>query len=201
MRGTSGLLIATFAIALAATPAPGQTAQQFSVQGSALYINLFGSGFSSFAESGLGGELQARYTPSQWSFGAGVQATWHGIQNRPDKASFIGAFLEPRYVFNTSSTSVFPYLSARFSIVSVGSTDEEFNLKTTATGLTANGGGGALVRLSSRSNLDLGITYGYTRFSGFNQENLISMVSVDQDIMKTGSDIVLRIGLTYGFSR
>jgi len=90
-----------------------------------------------------------------------------------------GAFIEPRYVFSTSSPSLAPYLSARLSLLRMSGIMEE-----DSNGGNVNFGGGILARLTSRLNLDFGATYGYTRFSG--------------GISGSGSDLVLRAGLAIG---
>jgi hypothetical protein len=190
------LILVTVPVALSSVAA--QSAQKLSVQGSGLYINLFGNGFEGFAEAGYGGEAQIRYTPSAWSFGAGFQYTSHDIKGRPENAKFVGGFFEPRYVFSTASQVLYPYLSGRFSVVRLTNDDNTFNLRTTATGYTANGGGGVLLRIASRVNVDLGATYGYTKFSSFKQKDLSTGIESKSDQSNSGSDIVARIGLTLG---
>jgi hypothetical protein len=175
----------------------GQSAQRLSVQGSGLFINLFGDAFEG-AEAGYGFEAQVRYTPSALSFGAGFQYTSHGVEGIDDRASLIGGFFEPRYVFSTSSSSLFPYLSGRFYLVQIKSENTATDVRTTATGLAANGGGGVLVRLASRVNADIGATYGYSRFSDFKFEDLSTGITGESDISNSGSNIVLRLGLTLG---
>jgi hypothetical protein len=175
----------------------GQSAQRFSVQGSGLFINLFGDAFEG-AEAGYGFEAQLRYTPSALSFGAGFQYTSHGVEGIDDRATLIGGFFEPRYVFSTSSSSLFPYLSGRFYLVEIRSENSATDVRTTATGLAANGGGGVLVRLASRVNLDIGATYGYSSFSDFKFENLSTGITGESDISNSGSNVVLRLGLTLG---
>ena len=175
----------------------GQSAQRLSVQGSGLFINLFGDAFEG-AEAGYGFEAQVRYTPSALSFGAGFQYTSHGVEGIDDRASLIGGFFEPRYVFSTSSSSLFPYLSGRFYLVQIKSENTATDVRTTANGLAANGGGGVLVRLASRVNADIGATYGYSRFSDFKFEDLSTGITGESDISNSGSNIVLRLGLTLG---
>jgi hypothetical protein len=175
----------------------GQSAQRLSIQGSGLLINLFGDAFEG-AEAGYGGEAQVRYTPSAFSFGVGFQYTSHGVEGADRRASFVGGFFEPRYVFSTSSGALFPYLSGRFYLVRIRSEDTDAQIRTTATGMAANGGGGVLLRLGSRVNADFGATYGYSRFSNFEFENLATGVTGSSDISETGSNLVLRVGLTLG---
>lgn len=187
------------ALLAAASPArlEGQSAQRLSVQGSGLFIKTFGDSFEGL-KAGYGFEAQVRYTPSAFSFGAGFQYTSHGIEGIDRRVKLVGGFFEPRYVFSTSSSFAFPYLSGRFYIVQLRSDDAVNDVRTTATGLAANGGGGVLLRLGSRVNADLGATYGYSRFSNFKFENPATGVTGTSDINNTGSNIVLRVGLTLG---
>jgi hypothetical protein len=174
-----------------------QSAQRLSIQGSGLFIKLFGDAFPG-AEAGFGFEAQVRYTPSALSFGAGFQYTSHEIEGVDQRASLLGGFFEPRYVFSTSSSSLFPYLSGRFYLVQIRSENTATDIRTTATGLAANGGGGVLVRLGSRVNADIGATFGYARFSDFKFEDLSTGLTGTSDISNSGSNLVLRLGLTLG---
>jgi hypothetical protein len=175
----------------------GQSAQKLSIQGSGLFIKLFGDAFEG-AEEGYGFEAQVRYTPSALSFGAGFQYTSHGVEGVDQRATLLGGFFEPRYVFSTSSSSLFPYLSGRFYVTQIRSENSATDIRITATGLAANGGGGVLVRLGSRMNGDIGATYGYSRFSDFKFENLSTGITGTSDISNSGSNLVLRLGLTFG---
>lgn len=197
MSNARGLVL--LAVLAAALPAglQGQSAQRLSFQGSGLFLKTFGDAFEGL-EAGYGFEAQARFTPSAFSFGAGFQYTSHSVEGVDTRATLIGGFVEPRYVFSTGSASLFPYLSGRFYLVRLRSTNEATQFRTTATGLAANGGGGVLVRMSSRINADLGATFGYSRFSNFKQENLVTGVFSETDISNTGSNLVLRLGLTFG---
>jgi len=189
-----GLGLAAFGVGTAAA----QTAQRFSVQASGLYMNLFGDAFDGI-ERGLGGEAQLRFTPSALSIGAGFQYTDHNTVEIPGTSStfhLYGGFLEPRYVIDVGSQTVAPYVSARFSILfqeskEVSGTAQEF--ETSATGLTLNGGGGVLFRLGPRLNLDLGSTFGYTRFGDYESGG-----ETFDDTDTSGSNVVVRIGLALG---
>jgi hypothetical protein len=174
-----------------------QAAQRLSVQGSGLVIKLFGDAFPG-AEVGYGFEGQVRYTPGAISLGAGFQYSSHGVEGVDTRATLIGGFFEPRYVFSTSSSSLFPYLSGRFYAVRLKSDNDATQIRTTATGLAANGGGGVLVRVASRVNVDLGATFGYARFSSFKFENLATGIEGESDISNNGSNLVGRLGLTIG---
>ena len=171
MSNVRGLMLAAFLTATLPAGLYGQAAQRLSVQGSGLGIKLFGDAFPG-AEVGYGFEAQVRYTPGSVSLGAGFQYSSHGVEGVDTRATLIGAFFEPRYVFSTSSSSLFPYLSGRFYVERLKSDNDAAQIRTTATGLAANGGGGVLVRVASRINVDLGATFGYARFSNFKLENL-----------------------------
>src|SRR5690242_7775771 len=160
------LLVALTIAGLSATPAAAraQSAQRFSLQGSALYASLFGSAYDGF-KGGPGFEGQLRYTsPLGWSFGAGFQFTQHSVNGVSEKASLLGPFVEPRYTFELPAyESVAPYLSARVAVLQQRLTVND--VQGTSSGFTANGGGGLLLRLGPRVNLDVGATYGFTNFS------------------------------------
>jgi len=155
-----------------------QSAQAFSIQVSGLFIGFGGSAYSEMS-SGGGGEAQLRYTSGAMSLGLGYQYTRHTMEGEEGHMSNSGVFIEPRYVFSTSSPSLAPYLSARLSLLRMSGIMEE-----DSNGGNVNFGGGILARLTSRLNLDFGATYGYTRFSG--------------GISGSGSDLVLRAGLAIG---
>jgi hypothetical protein len=193
-----GVMLAACLTAMVPAGAHAQAAQRFSIQGSGLVIKLFGDAFQG-AEVGYGGEAQLRYTPSALSFGVGFQYTSHGVEGVDTRATLIGAFFEPRYVISTSSSSLFPYLSGRFYVVKLKSDNDAAQIRTKATGLAANGGGGVLVRAASRINVDIGATFGYSRFSNFKFENLATGVTSEQDISNNGTNLVGRLGLTIGF--
>jgi hypothetical protein len=173
-----------------------QSAQSLSVQGSGLYLNLFGNAFEG-ADAGYGFEAQVRYTPSAFSIGAGLQYTSHPVAGQDKHAKLVGGFIEPRYVFSTSSSTFFPYLSARGYVVRLTSENPATTIKITSTGIAANGGGGVLVRVASRVNIDLGATYGYIKFNDFKIKNQTNGIEGTSD-GNHGSNIVGRVGLTFG---
>jgi hypothetical protein len=133
-----------------------QTAQPYSVQVSALH-NWMGPD-----HMGVGFEVQGRWNPGLLSIGGGIQRTTH--LDFGDATTLTGFFIEPRRVFLAGDRTA-PYASARFAVTqwreesgtplsSRDGYDESF------TGVTVNAGGGLLFRVTSRSNLDLGITVG-----------------------------------------
>jgi opacity protein-like surface antigen len=194
VRTLIGLVTGLGLVGLAVNQATAQTAQRFSVQASGLYAHLYGDAFDGIGR-GLGGEAQLRYTPSAFSIGAGFQYTDHDTPGSPGATLHLyGGFLEPRYVIDVGSGTLAPYVSTRFSILSQKLTelrDTGQEIETSATGVTLNGGGGVLIRLGSRVNLDVGSTFGYTRFGESETEGVTNPSA-------SGSNIVVRIGLALG---
>ena len=68
-----------------------------------------------------------------------------------------------------------------------------------ATGVTLNGGGGVLVEGQLRLNLDVGSTYGYTKFGNFVVRNASNGLKVSGP-SGSGSNLVVRIGLALGLA-
>ena len=196
MRSSRTLLLAMVLWVLMPASLLAQSAQRLSVQGSGLWLKLLGDNFEG-TDAGYGFEAQVRYTPSAFSIGAGFQWTSHGVDGSPDRATLVGGFVEPRYVFSTASSSLFPYLSGRFYAVRFRSENSANNTRTTSTGLAANGGGGVLVRITPRVNVDLGATFGYFKFNEFTFENLGTGIEGTGE-GNNGSNVVGRVGLTFG---
>lgn len=196
MRPLQFGLLAFVGIAAAST-LRAQTAQPFSVQVSALYAGLSGEAYNNF-HAGPGFEAQLRYThPSGFSFGAGYQSTRHHVDGVSSDGTLVGPFFEPRYTFEIrGQDNLFPYASLRLSSLKQRIDNQGF--RTTASGFTANAGGGLLIRLASRANLDVGATFGYTSFSDF----VVISPSTGKQVLggKTGSGtaFVLRTGLSLG---
>lgn len=171
-----------------------QSAQAISFQGSGLLNGVFGDVFTGL-QDGLGAEAQIRYTPSALSVGAGFQYTNHELEGRSEDVRLYGAFVEPRYRVHAGSNVVAPYVSARFSLLEVGFSGGDLSLSSSF--IQVNGGGGVLVRLGSRVNLDVGATYGYNRLGDgmLTSEASGSSVPVDSS---SGSNVVVRLGLAVG---
>lgn len=204
MRSIQAMAVAAAgAVVLGGGAAGAQTAQRVSIQASGLFAGLFGSAFDEI-KSGFGGEAQIRFTPGAWSIGGGVQYTIHKTSGDAEsvipKVKLAGIFVEPRYVIDAGSQSFAPYLSARLAVSQMSFTlaDQFQGLGINIdkpTGPTINGGGGVLVRLSNRANLDVGATFGYTRFkdiviSGGGQSETVQVGS--------GTNLVFRVGLAFG---
>jgi hypothetical protein len=190
------LSLAGITIALCGRTVAGQSVQRFSLQVSGLTAGLYGPAYRSFAQ-GFGGEAQVRYTPGSLSVGAGVQRTDHDFQllGAAIRVRLAGPFFEPRYVLHSPWRTIAPYVSGRFSIL-----EQSFdisNFRGSSTGITVNAGGGFLARLTVRTNLDLGMTYGYTQFRSF---EMVDKQSTERFLGPTGSgsNLVARIGLAIG---
>lgn len=193
MRGVRrilGLIVA----GLLSRELAAQSAQPISLQGSGLFNAVFGNVFTGLRD-GIGGEAQTRYTPGAFSVGAGFQYTNHELEGRSEDARLYGGFVEPRYRIHAGSNVVAPYLSARFSLLKVGFSGGDLSLSSTF--MQLNGGGGLLLRLGSRVNLDLGATYGYNRLGDgtLTRESSGSSVPVKSS---SGSNVVARLGLAIG---
>ena len=207
------LLLPTLALVVASQSVGAQTSQKISIQGSGLFAELYGEAFADI-KSGIGGELQLRYTPGRFSFGGGFQLTSHDVSENVSeifsKVKLSGLFFEPRFVIDVGSSRYAPYLSGRFALSKMKFELNEDFLETIEgftvdieepTGPTINGGGGILVRLGSRANLDLGVTFGYTKFGDIRLRIIDdSGTEVTNDIFEVGSgtNAVFRVGLAFG---
>lgn len=171
-----------------------QSAQAFSLQVSGLVNGVFGDAFTGL-QDGFGGEAQFRYTPGALSVGAGFQFTNHHIQGRREDARLYGGFIEPRYRIHAGSNVVAPYISARLSVLKVGFSEGDLSLSSIF--MQLNGGGGVLIRLGSRLNLDGGATFGYNRLGSgtLTSESNGTEVPVESS---SGSNVVVRLGLAIG---
>jgi hypothetical protein len=172
----------------------GQSAQPFSLQVSGLVNGVLKDVFIGL-RNGVGAEAQFRYTPGALSLGAGFQFTIHELEERTENARFYGGFVEPRYRIHAGSNVVAPYVSARFAVLKIDFSGEDLSLSSTL--LELNGGGGILVRLGPRINLDLGATLGYNHLG---KGTLISQVG-DIEVpvaSSSGSNLVAHLGLAIG---
>jgi hypothetical protein len=166
-----------------------QTAQIFSLQASALGVYPFGGGLAEVT-GGFGWEVQARWNPGAFSIGAGGEQTFHEVRGAPGRDIVLtGGFLEPRYVLDFGRDNIVLYVSARVAVSQIRAQLGTF--ERTGTGFTLNGGGGVLVRLGDRLNLDAGATLGYKEL-GFVQ------LPIGPVSLGTGVNIVSRIGLAVG---
>lgn len=158
--------------------AQAQTAQTWSIQLSALGVQLTGVENDDLAFGG-GGELQVRWNPSAFSLGIGGQTTVHELGDVT--VTYKGGFVEPRYVLTTFGNSVALYGSAR--LMTLSATVEILNAQREIDGWALSGGGGLLIRLGGRVNGDLGVTAGKEFYNGNASD---------------GATVVTRIGLAVG---
>jgi hypothetical protein len=204
--------VAALAPALAA-----QSAQRWSIQASALGVGVFGDAYEGLT-SGFGGEAQVRVTPSLWSYGFGGQLSQHSLDGFTEKISLMGVFFEPRRVFDVGSGKIAPYLSARLAYlrqsgsfeVGLGrlaqtpdpdvrlSLQRRAELSLAASGFQGNVGGGVLVRMSPRVNLDLGVTLGLIRFGDVTAKVDGEGAGSFAGTSGTGQNAVFRAGLAFG---
>jgi len=194
--------IATLAVAVTTPSARAQSAQRYSVQASGIFVGTFGEAYDGL-KNGPGIEAQFRITPSAWSFGFGIQGSTHsfdveGLES--ESVTLAGVFFEPRRVIDVGSSQVAPYVSARLAVLqqSLDLDIDGTTVSASANGVQVNGGGGILVRLSPRVNLDLGATYGLIRFGDVE----VDIAGVGRTTVEgssgNGSNLVLRAGVAIG---
>jgi len=203
LRSTVAALIAITAVS---SPAAAQSAQRWSVQLSGIAVGVFGDAYQGLA-NGYGGELQVRLTPSLWSYGVGIQSSIHDLSEIAGQTvSLNGLFFEPRRVFDVGSAKYAPYLSARFSYLEQSA---DLTLQTGGAGqsiLSANGfqgnvGGGMLVKLTPRVNLDIGLTLGAIRFGDATLTVDGQSAGSFTGTSGTGQNAVVRAGFAIGLGK
>jgi hypothetical protein len=187
-------LMPCVAIATLSGDLQAQSAQPYSLQASGVFNAILGGLFTNLHD-GWGTEAQFRYTPGALSVGAGFQITFHDLEARTESASLYGGFIEPRYRIYAGSNVVAPYASARVSLLKMSFTGGDLSLSSLLVQL--NGGGGILIRMSSRLNLDLGASVGYNHLgrgtlSSKSGETTLPIAST------SGSTAVVRLGLVVG---
>jgi len=165
-----------------------QARQPYSIQGSVLYTvqDLGTSG----SVGGAGGEVQVRYNPSRFSIGLGFQYSHH--ESGDEQLNLAGVFLEPRVAIDLGSDRVTPYLAGRVVLLrqsSDFSTVPSFSTYGSAFGI----GGGLLVHLASRVNLDAGGAY---LRQTLGDKTFSDGASVD---FPSINGYVLKAGITFGF--
>ena len=180
-RAPTGVL---FAVLLLASNVQAQTAQRWSIQLSALGVELT-SVTNDDLRFGGGVELQGRYNPGALSIGFGFQTTRHTLENQAlalnVTVTYTGGFVEPRLILGSIGDLVALYGSVRF--MSLSAKFDVAGGETKVEGAAISGGGGLLVRLTSRLNAEVGATAGkeyYNRDAG------------------SGTTIVTRLGLAFG---
>ena len=179
------LLATCLGITVAANAVAAQTAQRWSVQLSALGVELTSVDANNQLRFGGGIELQARYNPSALSIGLGFQTTRHRLQNdvlaRSLTVTYTGGFIEPRLILGSLGDFLAFYAAARFMVLSAKF--EVTGVETKVDGAAIAGGGGVLIRITDRINAELGATAGKEYYNR-NTEN--------------GTTIVTRLGVALG---
>lgn len=174
-----------------------QSAQRFSAQGSVLHVSPSGDVYEGLS-SGMGFEAQARYTHSALSLGAGYQSSSHDLDLEEfgtETVTISGVFLEPRYVIDIGKANMAPYVAGRLAFLTQKADFEGVEVR--ASGTQINVGGGVLVRVSPRINVDIGLTYGAIDFDDFEAE-FEGDVFVIEESGGSGKNLVLRAGLAIG---
>jgi hypothetical protein len=179
-------LLATCLGLLATVQAAGaQTAQRWSIQLSALGVELTSVDASNQLRFGGGLELQARYNPSALSIGFGFQTTRHQLENqllaRNLTVTYTGAFVEPRLILGSLGDFLAFYAATRFMLLNANF--EVANVETKVDGAAFAGGGGILVRITDRINAELGATAGKEYYNRNTED---------------GTTIVTRLGVAFG---
>lgn len=196
--------LAAAALVVLALPAAvqGQSAQRYSIQASGLFVGTFGEAYDGL-KAGPGLEAQFRITPSEWSFGFGLQGSSHSFDDSvlgDESVTLAGIFFEPRRVIDVGSSQFAPYVSGRVAFLqqSLELTINGTKISADASGAQLNGGGGVLIRLSPKVNLDLGATYGLIHFGDVKVDVAgVGNTTVDGS-SGNGSNLVLRAGLAIG---
>jgi hypothetical protein len=157
-------LLAGCALAGAPATSSAQSRQPYGVQ-----LSAFGTGIpvNGGTLGGLGIEGQFRVNRLKnlsiaggpVSLGLGAQYTTH---NSADDYSLkvFGMFIEPRLVITVNSLRYRPYLSARLAVLRQSS-----DFASSSNGTAAGLGAGAVYRLTSTINLDVGAGAVFQRFS------------------------------------
>jgi hypothetical protein len=177
-----------------------QSAQKWSVQGSGLAVIPKGTAYDG-TSTGFGAEAQVRYTPSAFSIGVGFQASRHSLDvggGQSENLLLSGGFVEPRYVVDIHSSTAAPYVSARLAVLTQSLTVNQYDLSSTGTQL--NAGGGVLVRMTPRVNLDFGLTFGSIHFEDVKVKSGTQTVTVAGS-SGNGTNVVLRVGAAVGFGK
>ena len=188
--GKHALTMVAF-LATLAIPASAQTASPISLQFSGLWSIPF-SGRLSNVSAGPGVEAQIRYNPSLFGIGIGGEISWHDVSGTRRSVRLSGVFIEPRYVIQTGSERVAPYISGRFAISQT--TFQISDRSSTANGFTANAGGGLLIILGSNVSLDLGASIGA---KGLGTATVATTPPSVFDL-GSGTNVIIRVGLAIG---
>jgi hypothetical protein len=158
------LLLAGLALVGVAAPSAAQSLQRWGIQGSGALVFPTATESDFQNETRLGWEAQVRYTFSRFSLGAGYQrSTVYQFETGDFSAAVSVGFLEPRYVVLVNSFAAL-YLAGRLGIGQLVCSPAE-DCPEQEYDLALGGGGGVLIRLSSRLALDLGSQYFTTEYA------------------------------------
>ena len=190
-RRRRNAIVVSFLTLSIVSPLRAQSAQPFSLQLAALFTTIRASNTGS-SVAGAGFEPQLRFNRllasenyGALSLGLGGQYTSH--TKVQDKLIITGVFLEPRWVPATNFTRIFPYLSARLSLLHV-SGDFQFAQGGSSTGSGFGAGGGVAVRLTRTVNLDAGVQLVQQRFG-----------KIGTVTFRPFATYTAKIGATFGF--
>lgn len=204
MASVRTLRLAAAALVVLAAPSAvqAQSAQRYSVQASGLFVGTFGEAYDGL-KAGPGFEAQFRITPSAWSYGFGIQGSTHSFDDTSlgdESVTLAGVFFEPRRVIDVGSSQFAPYVSARLAYLqqSLDLTYQGTKITADASGAQVNAGGGVLIRLSPKVNLDLGATYGLIHFSDVKVDIAGVGNTTVEGSSGNGRNLVLRAGLAIG---
>lgn len=173
--------------------AAAQMAQRVSLQISAVQSVPFGGDLLDL-EPGPGGEVQLRLSFGAFSLGFGGNTFEHDVRDTRRILEVYGTFLEPRYVVAVGGDVAALYLSGRAAVTRNRMTivNDPFGTGGSSRGSTLNGGGGVLVRLGSRVNLDIGATVGKVDLG---ELTLDGGEFVD---VGSGNNVIIRVGFAIG---
>ncbi|MCU0634213.1 MAG: hypothetical protein MUE41_05010 [Gemmatimonadaceae bacterium] len=150
------------AAALAAVTAVGhaQSAQPVSLQ-----LSVLGTAIDNGPTNigGIGVEPQVRFnwlkSASRGVISVGIGGQWTRHTSGNDEITIAGVFLEPRWVFPVNSERFAPYGALRLGVLQQRSTIDLGRVgvwEGNSIGNALGGGGGFVVRLTPRVNIDIG---------------------------------------------
>jgi hypothetical protein len=201
----SSVLLSLAALLAWSAPSGAQSAQRLSLQFSGLFVGVSGDAYEGL-DSGPGFEAQFRFNPSAFSIGVGFQASNHTLDLGDfgsEDVMLAGGFIEPRYVFDIGQDRYAPYASARLAYLkqSIDLDIDGESVSASANGTQLNVGGGVLLRLSSRVNLDIGATIGRINFDDVEVSIPGEGTATVDGSSGSGQNLVLRVGLAIGLGR
>lgn len=158
--------------------ASGQSSSPISIQGSIL-IQTLGDEDVDVYSAGAGLEGLIRFSKGALSVGVGGQYTIHEGEMALDLTMY-GPFIEPRLVFPLDSDQFAPYASVRLGHTT-GTAEALLGSDVEYSFTYFNVGGGILVNLTRRINMDFGGTIGRIVDGG------------------SGFDMTTRAGISIGF--